>query len=622
MSQQPYSNILGYDPGAPGRKTYGPANSQEWANVVAMGLTARWLNGDLGNTGVGSIWDNTFWNKAGVGLPSQALLGSKTANDPLLYNQFYAYASWLANNWEALPDTIKNELFPPPRTQYNLSPEDEQRIWQSLEAEKTRAHQLAIAELQARTSLQVAQIEAETSRYVAQLRAQTDKEIAALQAAIELEMEQGRNRRFDLQLEEERRQFNAKLALDTAALEFERQKFRGQVILELFKMGVQVAANPVDWVAHQYFMANYSIPLTMTNFLASAMAFGAIPPTGPSAYGPVTGGPGAIDGSTLFGQLVGVQPAFVPVTQAAQQFTGGAAGPIIQQYTAPATVTNIVNQYFNGDASALDRMVDEARVNYVLPSVGMNPVTIAAAPQLVQNIAVPPGYGAMPQPDASTGMTLQQASSIVQQNIGNTQPSPMPTTLESGPPTGQTGFPPPSLPGAGTGTGTGAGTQNTGMYLGTSSTTPAPPAQQVFNPSSFGQDLLQQLSQLTGLPVDQLQRVIPTSLIAGQYSLQQLANSPIIQAMQQGTMPSRFRSAPVAPNERFGNILALGIPMGMRGGQDFNLQAYLQGGPVNQQLMEGAWKAMGFDPKNFLWQAQKTAPMTDITPGLKGRRTF
>jgi hypothetical protein len=615
VSQQPHSSILGYDPNAPGRKSYGPANTHEWALSVAMALGERWANGQLGDTGVGSIWDNTFWFRAGVGLPSQDLYGSGRY-DAVIFNQFYAYAEWLADNWETLPDTIRNTLSPPPRTQYNLTPEDEDRLFQATQRELDRQLTLQVEQLRSQTELQVAQLNAQTSRYVAELRAQTDKEIAAMQAALEKYLEEGRNRRFDLQLEEERRQFNADLALRYQALEFERQRLRANVILDLFKMGVEVAANPVDWIAHQYFMANYNIPLTMTNFLVSAMTFGAIPPTGPSAAGPVTGGPGAIDGSLLFGSLVGVQPGFVPVSQAAQQFTGGAAGPIVQQYTAPATVTNIVNQYFGGDPGALDRMIDEARVDYVLPSVGMNPVTIAAAPQLMQNVAVPPGYGAMPQPDISTGMTLQQASSIVQQNIGNMPPAPMPTILESGPPPASPGT------GNGTGTGTGTGTQSTGMYLGTSSTTPTPPAQQVFNPSSFGQDLLQQLSQLTGLPIDQLQRVIPTNLIAGQYSLQQLANSPIIQAMQQGTMPSRFRSAPVAPNERFGNILALGIPMGMRGGQDFNLQSYLQGGPVNQQLMEGAWKAMGFDPKNFLWQAQKTAPMTDITPGLKGRRTF
>jgi hypothetical protein len=307
----------------------------------------------------------------------------------------------------------------------------------------------------------------------------------------------------------------------------------------------------------------------------------------------------------LLAMDLGVTPGLAPLSQAVQQFPGGAVGPVTEGFTADQTKARIARQYLNGDERMLDAELDRARINEVLPSVGVNPVTVRDARALVQRtgVIVPSAAPAAPAP--TTDQIVNQFTQRLPAPRAAPSVSQLPATIPSSVV---------ELPGK---------MPSSGVWLGAQTLQPSSaPGVNVFTPSTFGDDLLNQLSQLTGLPVDQLRRVLPTNLIAGQYTPQQLAESPVVKAMQQGTMPARFRAAPVAPNERFGNISALGIPMGLRGGQDFNLQAYLQGGPVNRQIMEGAVKAMGFDPNTFLWQATKTAPMTDLTPGLRGRRAF
>jgi hypothetical protein len=648
MTQPSYKDILGYDPLASGRGSYGPRNKDEWAYSVAIALANRWANNTLGDTGVGTIWDARWWAAAGVGTPDPSQRGSGKT-DEITFNQFLSFAYWLADNWENTSDAVRNYLSPPPRTQYGLTPDDEERLWRSQEAEKDRELQRDLENIRGQWNYKIEELRSATDRYIAELRAATDKEIAAMQDALERYLEEGRNRRFDLQLEEDRRQFNAQMQLEWARYQLEQRRMQADVVLQLFRMGVEVAANPVDWVAHQYFMQNYSVPLTMTGFIASTYVFGAIPPNGPSAAGPVVGGPGAIDGMQLLAMDLGVKPAFVPPSQAAQQYPGGYVGQVAAEFRSDVTLRRIADQYFNGDVSAIDREVDRARMNELLPTVGLNPVTAEEAPRLAERLATsmpstsvqdigselssflsqmkkeaasagsPPegwqyrpkqegartdifadvlysaGAQAQQQPSASTGIWTGLTSAAQQPAaVGQQQPSSVSPLI----------YRPQQVVGGG---------QQQQQQQASSS---------VFNPATFGEDLLNQLSQLTGLPVEQLRRVIPTQLLAGGYTLQQLANSPIVQAMQQGTTPSRFRTAPVSPNERFGNLLALGIPMGLRGGQDFNLQSYLQGGPVNRMLMEGAIKAMGFDPSTFIWQASKTAPMTDITPGLRGRMGF
>jgi hypothetical protein len=428
------------------------------------------------------------------------------------------------------------------------------------------------------------------------------------------------------------------MQLEWARYQLEQRRMQADVVLQLFRMGVEVAANPVDWVAHQYFMQNYSVPLTMTGFIASTYVFGAIPPNGPSAAGPVVGGPGAIDGMQLLAMDLGVKPAFVPPSQAAQQYPGGYVGQVAAELRSDVTLQRIADQYFNGDVSAIDREVDSARMNELLPAVGLNPVTAEEALRLAERLAT-----SMPSTSVQDiGSELSSFLNRMKREAGSRY---LPT--QGGPktdmfvdllysPAAQAQQQPSASTGIWTGlTSVAQRPAATGQQLSSAASPLMYLPQQVvgsgqqqqaggpvFTPATFGDDLLNQLSQLTGLPVEQLRRVIPTQLLAGGYTLQQLANSPIVQAMQQGTVPSRFRTAPVSPNERFGNLLALGIPMGLRGGQDFNLQSYLQGGPVNRMLMEGAIKAMGFDPSTFIWQASKTAPMTDITPGLRGRIGF
>lgn len=183
-------------------------------------------------------------------------------------------------------------------------------------------------------------------------------------------------RQFDLNLGEDRRQFNASM------------------LFELFGMGVELMKNPVDWLAYQYYLENLSIPVTAINMGVMADAFGAVPQTGPSEVGPMVGGPAILDGDFEAAQATGVTPAFVALSQALTQNPGNPTEPGAEQYTAPVTAQSY-------DIGSAEQMLAEARDGIARDMPEVAPLMGSAS-----------SAGA-PAPQPPVGGTTNQANSMV-----------------------------------------------------------------------------------------------------------------------------------------------------------------------------------------------------------------
>ncbi len=156
-------------------------------------------------------------------------------------------------------------------------------------------------------------------------------------------------RQFDMNLAEDRRQFNS------------------TALLDLFDRGIELMKNPVDWVAYQYYMENLSIPLDALNYSAMASSLGAMPPTGPSELGAMRGGPAIVDGDFAAAQQVGVTPGFVSMQEAIQANPGNPSQPsaVAGQTTAEASSTW-------GDMTQLQGELDKQRMTAINETMDPN----------------------------------------------------------------------------------------------------------------------------------------------------------------------------------------------------------------------------------------------------------
>jgi hypothetical protein len=137
-----------------------------------------------------------------------------------------------------------------------------------------------------------------------------------------------------------------------------------------------------------------------------------------------------------------------------------------------------------------------------------------------------------------------------------------------------------------------------------------------------GDLLLQQLALGLGIPLEELRRVVPTSLLAGGYSREAIANSPAVQALVQGRQTtSAFRTEPVAGTP-FATLRGFGIPLGIRGGQDINAQLFTKSNPAMQEQLQGTVEAGGFYWPDIQKQIERTSPWTDLPVGARGRRSM
>jgi len=647
-------------PAQPGNTSAGPTTKDDWIAINAISTMTKYANGvDITNP----FYSNTSFDSRGLTKFDPAYMGAGQGSDQTFTYATAAQAAQYAfDHWNELSDAEKAGFLNPIAANGKPLPDvkyqDPKNIIDAYNAESGRisaeagaqadlmrgqaaliSANAAAADAANRLTVGMAQVAADNARTQSQERiARDDRTESARQFNLKFGEDQ---RQFDLNLGEDRRQFNATMAYN------------------LLQTGVQLAAKPVDWVAHQYYMANLGIPLNFLNFNAAQSLFGAIPPTGPSAAGAVVGGPGAMDGDTQLAQMAGVSnPGFVSLTEAVTSNPGIAAQIPGSEFAASdATLTNIANQA--GGIQNVESQLASARMTELPATIGDNPVVQAAVQQSQQlassteaqigqgtpvgpiaaDSALPPAEA--PPPAAPTGAygkpltnvagawydgaaqpgMVQDFSQVVPQGVSAPQTGLRPSTgFESA------GAPP--IPAA-TGTGM-APADNRGPQTGA----PTEQAATNFAPTSSGASglaainnpqgelLIQTLAAQLGVSADTIRSIVPTNLMAGGYSIDAIRNSPIVQSLaQHQDRLSGYRTAP-AETEKFSQIQAFGIPLGIRSGQDINAGLLLKSNPDQQQMLQGAIEATGQYYPTALAQSLRSSPATSYGVGAFGRRSF
>ena len=400
--------------------------------------------------------------------------------------------------------------------------------------------------------IETARMYTTTQKEVAELQTRTDKEIAEMQ-------ERGRDRRFDLQLAEDQRQFNALLALD------------------LYKLGIELSRNPVDWIAYQYYLGGYGIPTTAQNLMAAASAFGAVPPIGPSSAGPVTGGPATYTGQWDVAAATGAMPGFWTVSGAM------AVNP-------PAAETSSFI-YLYSNRGVLDSMLAESR-DGLAAETGIPEYSAAASASIT----------ASQQDDIGT---LIGPGGQPFTNVYNASPAFMSVTSPEwyGDPVIQQL----TLP----------STQGVLQFYSQQMDpqNPVAPFLQYFSgavtpvnaPGPNTQSGL--VTAMEGLTGQQLQQTARTDLLPGQYGPQGIFQNPLIQSVFAGTQAPVFRTEDPSGWQRFAGLPAFGgMPTGIRSGQDINFNAFSQMLPSQQQMVQGFMEATGQYWKDNVEQMLRSSP--------------
>lgn len=651
----------------------GPQTKQQWIAMMTASLSMRFLNGaDMTEPEMADTWF------AQHGFDVQALKNSfgalksnpNGAVDPVVQAAMAAAATAMFSRQKVnLPDQPGSAI----------SDTDAGRIADAARSAADNAAAAARDAANNQAAMDREKIQSEDRRHDTDTRASVDREsIAAQERTATLDRESRERvatadriesgRQFDLQIAEDRRQFNASLVTD------------------LFKIGVDLAKNPVDWIGYAYFNEKVGLPLTMLGIASSAAVFGAIPPTGPSGAGPVIGGPSVIDGDlTVANQVGATNPGFATVSQAVQTFPGAGQEFGVAEYTAPQTFTSLSQDM---GPMGIDRLVAKGRTEELPAAVERNPVVdqaITDAKVLVAKAPVTPlamgGNQSMPALGASqpgtrapgspppgpgafggsaygpgSGFSFRNDPQLNQPSLPTvpkvpTSPQPVmpgisvpmtPEVMPTAEPQAQvmppvqpqtqvmptaTQAPAGSQPSNGA-SGTSTGGSSTGIYTGPTAT-PAPSttgAPTTGAQAPQGNALLQAVATQTGIPYDQLTQVIDPSLLAGGYSAEAIANSPAIKAINEQRAMSYYRTDPAA-GSKFGEIQAFGVPLGgqeygFRGGQDLNAKAYLQSPTYGQQMIEGAVKATGQSWNDVLQQSLRTSPIANYDTGSFGRRRF
>lgn len=543
-------------------------------------------------------------------------------------------------------------------------------------AEGNNATTIAAQKLQNEGALAVANVKAGTD--MASIQAQKDiaagdrtsRETIAANALAES------GRQFDITTAEGARQFNA------------------NTLVSLLDKGIQLAQKPVDWIGYQYFMNNMGIPMNALTANAAVNMFGAVPPSGPSAAGPVTGGPGVVYGDTSHAEAMGVTPQFVSVTQAISQNPGQSADPAIAQNTSAALLPQWQQQA--GGANQLESTLAQARQSEVAPSLRPdNPARAALLQQMAATPAQPlaqPGLPALPAtpsnggfgtsmtapgvaapsswspPPATPSMPISPfgqpvgdqltkgmgSTPVVTGAVTNSMGAPNTAAVMAPPtPLGQpnttmpepasyipphpmtapsTASAPESAPGQQVNVTTGGNTGGaTGIYTGTPTPAVANTATGTSTTTSTsgantpqGSDLLRHLSTQLGIPYDQLAALVPPGLMAGGYSPEQIAQTPVIQGLQNPDGPGfggQFRTAPVG-DSKFGTIQAFGIPLNLRGGQDISAQSFMNTTAANRDMIQGAVEATGQNWADVQNQMLRSSPVSNYQGGAFGRRVY
>lgn len=433
-------------------------------------------------------------------------------------------------------------------------------------------------------------------------------------------------RQFDLGLGEDRRQFNASM------------------LFELFDRGIALMQNPVDWLGYQYWLGNIGAPINALTLSSAAAIGGAIPPSGPSAAGPVIGGPAVLDGDFSGAEQLGITNAGpVTVSDAIRMHPGGAvtgdpsiaASNTITQFGTPEEVDQALTQarttqlagqvspQFEQQAQALAQTQQVQALAAAAPAnagavspeqQGVVPSTQAGLPPLPGGTVAPAPNGAVApnpaQPPAAPGSTAGAGATAV----ATMQPQPSPAQPQ----------PLTNLAGAAPGGTGGVYTGNEAGGTPEAAAATAVPGQPQTSNANIEQ-LLGALANELGIPIDQLRSVFPAQLMPGQASNAAIANSPVIQMLRGGTPVSNFNTGP-ASGSPFTSIAAPTgggrIETGVRGGQDVNATSYLTALPSTQQQVQGVIRAQGQNVPDFQEQLLRSAPLTNVSSGSYGRRRF
>lgn len=349
-------------------------------------------------------------------------------------------------------------------------------------------------------------------------------------------------RQFDMNLAEDRRQFNS------------------TALLTLFDRGIELMKNPVDWVAYQYYMETLSIPLGALEYSAMATAMGAVPPTGPSEIGPLTGGPGMVDGDFAAARQVGVTPAFVTVSQATAQYPGTPTVPQVQNLTFASTI----NQDNPEGMAQIDRRLAEQR-SQTLPYLE-NAQTNPAIQKGVQDATAQSG------PELGNRQSMGATAAVAEAQTQDQGATRAPLEKLIGELAKNLGQDPAQLWKL-----SGAGNMTPGYSKEAIANAP------VMQALKTGADSMSQFR--TAAPGAQSQQVTPFG----------------------STTQSATTSGP-------------GAMTGLRGGQDLNANLLINNSDTNKQLIQGAVQADAFPWEDFQRQAFKASPITDYAVGSFGRR--
>lgn len=540
---------------------------------------------------------------------------------PALYNWLVNWAQMVANDWGTygpIAQSMGWSLGTPPKqdlpsVQDQLTQRGQDISLQAavIDAQATikateieAASRVQAAEIEARSRVEAAQIAADAERDVAKERANADRDVANIYAQAQRDVaniegawnyltaymaEIGRNYRFNLELRENARQFNATLMVD------------------LYKTGLELAKNPVDWIAYQYYLHSLSLPTTALNLVGAALCFGAIPPTGPSQYGPCTGGPATYFGDFGAAAACGAMPGLTSCATAVQLNPG--VSPFGCASFPPDTLTQF-DQMLTGAREQLAQMLNSA-----MYMSGANVCNAAAQGQ--DNLLLASMDGTTYSNVYSAGPTIMAMTSPEFQSDQQLMTAVQPALFEIASIASQMSqfSPDPFWSSMQQLYGSFAGiTPQTGAP-GTNATTP------LGTPTPHPQrELAAAVGQLTG---QNATAIAASNLLPENWGLGQIMANPFIQNVVQGKTPSLYRTTDPTGWNRFGGIPVLGGQQtGIRSGQDINFNMFAHMLPSQREMLQGLMQATGQYWKDNVEQMLNASPggFSQIETGSIGRR--
>ena len=684
MVTLPYNPTAGLRP--PG--TLAPASREQWAHDFAIEQANKLANGTIDGS-EGGLFSAATFSSLGLNPFNPSDIGSGMVSGGA-YNILYQLGSQLASGgYSSLTPQQRVGLSDPTGLragEHSLSDTDKSNATSMAMNDADNARAMAIANLQesgmnARNAadlasrmsiaqlqeagastrnaqriaadLSIAGMESQDRRYSTDVNAAVSREDIAARERIASGDRSSREGIANADRAESGRQFDLGLSED-------RRQFNSTMLFQLLDRGVELARKPVDWIAYQYYLGNIGAPINALTLSSAAAMMGAVPPTGPSAAGPVIGGPAVLDGDQGVAQQLGITNAGpVSMREALAMNPGGESG----WGDGSTAAINTLQQF--GGADAVDSKLAEARTTQLPQDISpdftnraqMVSAEVVRSAQMATLATGPQGaLPALPGTGAAADTSLAAPAAGGMPSLDGMQQSlaPQPDVIQPAPmganPAQPAAAPFTNLSAAGTTTGS-AGGIYTGNEAGGATGSPMPqpaavgttPAGAMGTPAAAAmagagggaggatplpqgntaniEAMLASLAGELGIPIEQLRALFPAHLMTPQYSSDVIANSPIIQALRNGTPLSAFNTGPKTGSP-FTNIRATGTETGVRGGQDINATAYLGALPSQREMMQGAMEGTGQYFPDTVEQLMRSSPLTNVESGSFGRRRY